>query len=277
MLFVGVGGVLLGLAGGVGGAAMRWRRQTDRLRADLEPSDGHLVAGPYDPDALEGLPAPVRRYFRAVLTPGQARVRGALFSQRGRFNLGEAEERWCPFTASQRVVTARPGFDWDARIALAPGLKVFVHDAYLAGEGRLHASVLGLFTVAAQRGTPEMAEGELMRFLAEAPWYPTVLLPGQGVRWEAIDENSALATLTDGETRVALVFGFDADGLIDSVQAPARQRMVNGKNIPHPLAWPLLELRRARRHAHSAARGSGLDPADGRMALLARSRDRYPP
>jgi hypothetical protein len=41
------------------------------------------------------------------------------------------------------------------------------------------------------RGTPEIAQGELMRFLAEAAWYPTALLPSQGVQWKAIDDFSA--------------------------------------------------------------------------------------
>jgi hypothetical protein len=71
---------------------------------------------------------------------------------------------------------------------LLPGLPVRVHDAYVAGEGRLHATLLALITLADLRGTREMAEGELMRFLAEAPWYPTALLPSQGVRWEAAGE-----------------------------------------------------------------------------------------
>jgi hypothetical protein len=41
------------------------------------------------------------------------------------------------------------------------------------------------------RGTGEIAEGQLMGFFAEAAWYPTALLPGQGVRWEAVDDSSA--------------------------------------------------------------------------------------
>ena len=44
-----------------------------------------------------------------------------------------------------------------------PGLAARVHDAYVAGEGLLHASLLGLFTIANVRGTSTMAEGELMR------------------------------------------------------------------------------------------------------------------
>ena len=74
-----------------------------------------------------------------------------------------------------------------------------MRDAYVAGEGLLYAAPLGLFTVMDVSGQPGVAEGELMRFFAEAAWYPTALLPSQGVRWEAMDDRTARATLADGE------------------------------------------------------------------------------
>jgi hypothetical protein len=89
---------------------------------------------------------------------------------------------------------------------MAPGLNAFVHDAYVAGEGVLHAEFLGLVPLADLRGTPELAKGELLRYLAEAMWYPTALLPSQGVRWTPIDDNAARATLTDQSTTVSLDF-----------------------------------------------------------------------
>ena len=57
--------------------------------------------------------------------------------------------------------------------------------------------MLGLFTVAQAQGqgSDELARGEFMRWFAEAPWYPTALLPSQGVRWQAVDDTSAQATL----------------------------------------------------------------------------------
>lgn len=68
----------------------------------------------------------------------------------GFFNMGETSERWRPFESSQLVFTRRPAFVWDARIRVAPGLSVFVHDAYVDGEGVLKARLLGLFTVLEQ-------------------------------------------------------------------------------------------------------------------------------
>lgn len=159
---------------------------------------------------------------------------GVRVQHRGTFNMGESPDKWRPFTSDQKVVTRRPGFDWDARIQMMPGLKVMVHDAYVAGEGILQASVLGLFSVAAMRGTRDVAEGELMRFFAEAAWYPTALLPSQGVRWEAIDAHSARATLADGPITITMQFRFTDENFIDTVRAEQRGRSVGDEVIPTP-------------------------------------------
>jgi len=76
--------------------------------------------------------------------------------------------------------------------------------------------------VADVHGGGEIARGEFMRWLAEAAWYPTALLPSQGVRWEAVDDASANATIVDGSLTVTLLFGFDDAGPIASVRAAAR-------------------------------------------------------
>jgi hypothetical protein len=213
---------LIGLASLYG--RYQWRLGTDRLRNQLARGQKNIQPKIYDPKELEVLPAPVQRFFRAVLKDGQPIVAAVNLSQRGLFNMSETENKWSPFTATQLVTTQHLGFDWDARIQMAPGVNAFVHDSYVLGEGKLHASLLGLLTVADVGNTPQAAQGELLRFFAEMPWYPTALLPSQGVRWEAIDDTSARATLTDGATTVSLVFRFNAEGAIETMRAEARNR-----------------------------------------------------
>ena len=214
--------VSLGIAAIYG--SYRWQSDTDRLRAKLINGQRTIKPKIYDQKEIEGLPEPVQRFFKTVLKDGQAIASAVKLSQQGLFNLSETEDKWSPFSATQIAIAQRPGFDWDARIQMAPGVNAFVHDTYLLGEGSLHASLLGLFTLADVRGTPENNQGELLRFLAETPWYPTALLPSQGVRWDAIDNNSARATLTDGATTVSLVFQFNAEGAIATCRAEARYR-----------------------------------------------------
>jgi len=214
--------------------AHRWESATNEMHARLEAARLPIGRKTYNPDELIGLPAPVQKYFRAVLKDGQPMVAAVYIEQSGTFNMSDAGERWKPFTSTQRVIAQRPGFDWEARIKMMLGLTARVHDAYIAGEGILHATLFGLMSLVNLRGTPEMAQGELMRFFAEAAWYPTALLPSQGVQWKAIDDFSANATLKDGETTVTLLFGFDENGLIKSGRAEARGRTIAGIVIPTP-------------------------------------------
>ena len=222
----------------------RWQSATKEMHAKLEAARLPIGAKTYSPIELIGLPAPVQSYFRAVLKDGQPMVLAVSVEHSGTFNMSETDEQWRPFISTQQVLTQRPGFDWEGRIEMMPGLSVRVHDAYIAGEGILHASLFGLVSLVNLRGTPEVAQGELMRFFAEAAWYPTALLPSQGVQWEAVDDTSARATLKDGETTLTMLFRFNENGLIESVRAEARGRTVAGAVIPTPWEgrWSNYEL-----------------------------------
>jgi hypothetical protein len=130
---------LLALAAAVLAAfgSRRWAESTRALTERLEA--GRLPAAypsHHDPREIEGLPGPVQRYFRAALSPGQPIVAAATVEHTGTFNMAATgQPQWKAFTSRQRVVTRRPGFLWDARIATAPGVAVRVHDAYVQGRG----------------------------------------------------------------------------------------------------------------------------------------------
>lgn len=231
LIAVGLGGLvaLVVLYG-----ALRWQSGTRGLVFRLDAARASIEPARYDSRKLAGLPSPVQRYLHTVLKEGQPLVAAVTVTHDGTFNLGESGEQWKPFTSTERVVTKRPGFVWDGRITMMPGLAVGVHDAYVGGEGILHATLFGFVTLADMRGTSEVAQGELIRFLAEAAWYPTALLPSQGARWEAVDDTSAKVTLRDGQTTSTLLCRFNQAGLIESVRAEARGRAVKGAVVPTP-------------------------------------------
>ena len=98
-----------------------------------------------------------------------------------------------------------------------------------------------------------------MRFFAEAAWYPTALLPSQGVRWEAASDHSAYATLTEGDHTISMFFTFDEQGLIDTVHAEARGRAVGDRIVPTPWQGRFWNYRE---------RGGMLVPIDGEVAWV---------
>ncbi|WP_423747155.1 DUF6544 family protein (plasmid) [Haladaptatus sp. SPP-AMP-3] len=191
----------------------------DELLSDSEPRDGR-----FSRDDIEDLPAPVRRYFTHVLEDGQPHVQVVRLHQRGEFRLGGPDSAWRPLVADQYVTTRPPGFVWDANIDVLPRVPARVLDCYEGGDGVLRAWLVGGVPVANAGPSPEMDAGELLRYLAEAVWYPTALLPAQGVEWEAIDGRSARATLEHRSASASVVFHFNEHDEIERVTAE-RYRM----------------------------------------------------
>jgi hypothetical protein len=211
----------------------RWKRQTCRVVEQLSPAFSSAPVGisRYDRAILDGLPAPVIRYFDFALSPGQPMVAGACIEWEGDFSM--RPRRWSAFTARQHYRVHPPGFVWDARVRMSGVLPVLVRDAYADHEGSLRAAIGGIVKVADQRGTTDIARGELLRYLGEAVWFPTALLPTSGVTWAAIDDASATATLSDGATTVSLDAHFAASGEIAWLSA-MRPRDVRRRSVLTP-------------------------------------------
>jgi hypothetical protein len=207
-------------------------RATDRRVSALYAAGEDRHADTFHPDDVADLPAPVRRYFSAVVRPGEPHTRAVRATQRGAFRLGGPESDWKPLTATQHYAVRPPGFVWDARIEIAPLLSARVVDAYERGAGSLRATVFGVVPVATAAPGPGMNEGELQRYLGEAVWFPTALLPAAGVEWTAVDDRSARATVDDGHTAASLTFHFGDDDLVERVSAPARYRQATDDVAP---------------------------------------------
>jgi hypothetical protein len=236
----------LGLGVGCAVAAVflgerRWHAASDRLVAALRSREAASSA-PYSEAELADFPPPVARYFRRVLRDGQRIITHARITWDGEFNMGTpGQDNWRPFTAVQDFVPGAPGFVWNARIAMLPGVPVFVRDSFVDGVGSMRGAVFGLISVVNAEGTSTLASGALQRYLGEAAWFPTALLPRQGVSWTAIDDARARATLTAGETTVSLEFHFDPDGRNVSVYAPDRF-YDDGKSDPVARPWEAKNL-----------------------------------
>lgn len=199
------------------GAHVAWTRATTRALAAIRATAPAGAAARFERSELEGLPAPVVRYFTHVLTPGQPIHRVVRLEQEG--TMRRDRDHWLPFTATEVMTASPPALLWDARMRMLPLVAVHVRDGYHAGTGEMLARIAGVVPLVHQRGTRAMAEGSLLRYLAEGPWLPTSLLPRAGVRWSAIDDSTASATLTDAGVTVTMTAHFAPTGELTRVTA----------------------------------------------------------
>lgn len=216
------------------GARAHWRTEVAAGVARLHAAATHAGPEAFHPAMLESLPAPAARYLRAVLRDGTPIVSHVVIRHRGTLRADSARREWLRFRSVQHFTARTPGFVWDAEIRMVPILPVYVRDELVAGTGAMRGRAGALVPVVEAAGTPALAEGALHRWLAEAAWFPTALLPSSFLAWSALDDSTALVTATAGRATASLAFRFGPDSLVRFVEAPARPRDVHGVAVPTP-------------------------------------------
>ncbi|MFL7839267.1 MAG: DUF6544 family protein [Candidatus Promineifilaceae bacterium] len=148
----------------------------------------------------ENLPAPVERYYRtlygdeiplidtAVVT-GRARMRPFVVTLPARFRF---------------IYEAGQGYRHyiEATFFGIPFMKVNEH--YLDGHGRMEISLIGVAE------GPKTDQAANLGFWAESTYFPAIWVTDPRVRWEAVDDETALLTVPFGEEEQQFVVRFDA-------------------------------------------------------------------
>ena len=179
-------------------AARQLRRDAAQLFANSPDVSGRV----YHEAQLAGLPAPVQRYFRHVLPDGQPYLRGLRLRHGGQFKTGLKKD-WVAIRGEQYITADPPGFIWQGTTR-----QFTARDEYVAGRGGLTVRLFGAVPIVRGHG-PHFDQGELLRWLAEAAWLPTALLPSQYLAWAAVDNHSARLTRTNAGQTVACLVRFN--------------------------------------------------------------------
>lgn len=194
--------------------AGRWfvARQVRRDVADLFALADTGPARTYDPAQLADLPAPVQRYFRHVLKPGQTYLRTVRLRHDGDFKT-DLENDWMPITGEEYFLADEPGYIWVGTTAWFTA-----RDQYVAGGGNLTVRLLGTLPIVKGTGS-SFDQGELLRWLAETAWFPTSLLPGGRAVWSPVNDHLATLTLTDHGLTVSCLMRFNENDELVRCQA----------------------------------------------------------
>jgi hypothetical protein len=210
----------------------KWSQYKLQLRETVLQNDGAPLQR-VNLAEVDSLPPPVKRYFQHVLKNQQPIVKKVTLHQQGGFRVNPNIPTWSNMKAVQYFSTCPRAFLWDARIDVAPRVPahfaINVCDSYIDGKGGMRAKMLSLANILDAQDKPQLDSGALQRYLAESVWFPTALLPSQGVSWEAIDADRAKASITNAGVSVSLEFQFNAQAEVAIVFTSGRYREVNGE------------------------------------------------
>lgn len=181
---------------------------------------------------LDELPPPVQRYLQIAIQDRTKSIHHVRLKQSGELQLEPAGEAYRGFKAHHLANGCRPAFLWDAGIQMIPSVRVL--DSYSGGTGSGSVFLLSAIPLQGRSDEKHLNSGALFRYLAEAVWYPTALLPSRRLTWSEVSETSALATLKDGDVRVSLEFRFSEKGLVESIYAEERYGLFGEEYRKHP-------------------------------------------
>ncbi|NWG45390.1 MAG: hypothetical protein HXY25_02430 [Alphaproteobacteria bacterium] len=183
------------------------RRAMDRLRARQPAAPAR-----FDPALVASLPEPARRYFTFAIAPGTPLRTVAEIHMTGRFRLGSGEAARDLAMRAHQVLGAPEGFVW--RMAARRGvLCLSGSDGLADGTSWTRFRMLGLFPLAHLGGTEDHGRSAFGRLAAEAVfWTPAAVLPGPGVTWEPVDDDTARVTLSHAGLPQSVDVTVDAEG-----------------------------------------------------------------
>lgn len=178
------------------------RAEWNRL-ASLQP----VVPERFSPEMVADLPEPARRYFHYTIEPGTPLLPVAEIDMRGQFSLGNKDQpNYQPMQARQ-ILAAPEGFVWSMRTR--GGMPMSGSDSGSWTRFR----IFWLIPVARLGGDPDHTRSAFGRYAGEAViWSPAALLPGPGIAWEGVDENTARVTVRHGDLVQAIDVTVDAEG-----------------------------------------------------------------
>lgn len=165
----------------------------------------------FDYSMAAALPDPAQRFFRFAIAPGTPLHTVAEITMEGEFSLGNKKEpNYMPMRAEQ-VLAAPHGFLWKVRAG--DSIWFTGSDGAVCGESWSRFWLLGILPVARAGKTADHLRAAFGRYAAEAVfWTPAALLPGDNVRWEAIDNSSCRAILTHIGLEQAVDLTVDDEG-----------------------------------------------------------------
>lgn len=179
---------------------------------------------------LINLPEPVQRYAEYSCIIGTENIKYAHLKHTGFFRTAPKQD-FVPINGEAFFITEAPGFIWNGQLKMN-GLPIAVRDRYWHGEGNMLVQALWSFPMVNETGK-EINISSLLRYLMEAVWIPTALL-GDNIQWTAIDENTAKATITDGDVSGSVIFTFNHEGAITHAVTYDRYRTEGDQQVKSP-------------------------------------------
>jgi hypothetical protein len=163
-------------------------------------------------DDISHLPTVIQKWLTSSGVLGKPKVSTVYLTQAVQLKLKPSQTKWKKGIAEQYFTIDPPAFHWDIKTEMNPVLPIVGRDKFEEAKGEMLIKLLAIFPVADAKNNKKTNEASLQRYLAEMVWFPSAVLSPY-IKWEAIDDYTAKATMEYKGTIGSGLFHFDQNGL----------------------------------------------------------------
>ncbi|WP_339902858.1 DUF6544 family protein [uncultured Cyclobacterium sp.] len=183
------------------------KREVEKIFTDSKANSQALLSE----EMLEGLPLIVQKWLHNTGSIGKPMVYCVYLEQDLQMRLKPEQEKWTNAQANQYFSIDPPAFNWYVDLQMNPLLPVVGRDKFEKGEGEMTIKLWSLFSIVNTKKEDKINQASLQRYLAEMVWFPSFAVSPY-LKWEAIDNSSAKATMEYKGTIGSGIFHFDERG-----------------------------------------------------------------
>ncbi len=194
-------------------------------------------------EALLYLPPIVQKWLSNSGIIGKKFISNVHLVQELKLKMNLEQTIWNNGTAEQYFTIQPPAFNWNINTEMNSILSVAGRDKFEDGKGEMIIKLLSLIPVANAKNHEKVNQATLQRYLAEIVWFPSASL-SQYIKWEAIDDYSARATMEYKGTKGSGEFHFDKEGNFEKFVAMRYQ----DSNAIKPTKWTVISTRTEERN-----------------------------
>ncbi|MDX1700735.1 MAG: DUF6544 family protein [Melioribacteraceae bacterium] len=167
----------------------------------------------------------IQKYFSRVVGNRVEIPKFVKIKQKARFKT-DVNSDWFPMEAEQYFTTEEPNFLWNSELETSKYFWMNVIDSYIRGKGNTLIKFNSSITIADSWGI-ELDKSGLFRYISEAVYFPTKLVPAENLIWNILDSNIAEIKFKDRDISVVAKIFFNSDYTIERIETFDKYRALD--------------------------------------------------
>lgn len=194
-------------------------RATERAWRRLAMGSDAPVAR-FDVSMVDDMPDAARRMFLYMIRPGAPLSTVSIVRMQGEIGFGTRAEPGYMNMRAEQILAPPAGFIW--RVSAGEGMTRFRgSDGAVMDDSWSRFWLLGTLPVVQAGGNADHLRSAFGRMAGEAVfWTPAALLPGDGIAWQAVDDDTARVSVSAAGLTQTVDVTVDADGRPTQIVLP---------------------------------------------------------